>query len=141
MRVSEIIEMLMNENPHTNVVIHTDGEGWTMLDNFESANDPKTEVIVPSFTVDSDAIEYIDLDGVAPDAITPNNGWKHDNGVTWISPNEGEKPHNILERRAENRRLNQVIIDGREGADAHECHVEGDHDETPSPSCPDCLIS
>ena len=133
--------MLMNENPHTNVVIHTDGEGWTMLDNFESANDPKTEVIVPSFTVDSDAIEYIDLDGVAPDAITPDDGWKHENGVTWISPNEGEKPHNILERRAENRRLNQVIIDGREGADAHECHVEGDHDETPSPSCPDCLIS
>ena len=126
MQVSDIIEALMNENPHTNVAIHTDDKGWTILDNFESANDPKTEVVVPSFSVDPDA-EFLDIryDGnMAPDAITPN---------------DGEKPHNILERRAKNRRLNQVIIDGREGADAHECHVEGDHDETPSPSCPDCL--
>ena len=112
MLVHEIITALINEDPHTEVAIHTEAHGWVILEGFESANDPESEVVVPSFTEARES-NFLDVrfDGhMAPDAITPNDGWKHENGVTWISPNKGEKPHNVDEKRAENRRRNLDII-------------------------------
>ena len=86
----------MNEDPYTEVAIHTEAHGWVILEGFESANDPKSDVVVPSF---SEATEpnFLDvrLDShMAPDAITPDDGWKS----------------NVAERRAENRRRNIELI-------------------------------
>ena len=112
MRVHEIITALMNEDPHTEVAIHTEAHGWVILEGFESANDPESEVVVPSFTEARES-NFLDVrfDGhMAPDAITPNDGWKSENGVTWVSPDDATKaPYNVAERRAKNRRRNLFI--------------------------------
>ena len=118
MLVHEIIAALMNEDPYTEVAIHTEAHGWVILEGFESANDPESDVVVPSF---SEATEpnFLDvrLDShMSPDAITPADGWKSEDGVTWVDEHDGGKPHNVAERRAENRRRNLDIL--REKTDA-----------------------
>ena len=113
MLVHEIIAALINEDPYTEVAIHTEAHGWVILEGFESANDPKTDVVVPSF---SEAIETNFLDvrldsHMSPDAITPADGWKSEDGVTWVSADDAnEAPYNLAERRAENRRRNLDIL-------------------------------
>jgi hypothetical protein len=119
MLVHEIIAALMDENPYTEVAIHTEAHGWVILEGFESANDPKTDVVVPSF---SEAIETNFLDvrldsHMSPDAITPDDGWKSEDGITWVNPDDATKAlYNVAERRAENRRRNLDIL--REKTDA-----------------------
>lgn len=119
MLVHEIIAALMDEDPHTEVAIHTEAHGWVILEGFESASDPKSDVVVPSF---SEATEpnYLDVrfdNHMAPGAITPDDGWKSEDGVTWVDSDDDTKaPYNLTERRAENRRRNLDIL--REKTDA-----------------------
>jgi len=126
MKVHEVITALMGEDPHTEVAIHTDGKGWTLLDKFESADDPTNECVVPSFSVDPDA-EYLDVrfDGhMSPNAATPDSGLKAENGVNWITdptPEQIARHAEALEAtRAVNRQYN-----------AHLAMVAGDH----APGC------